>query len=189
MKRIILVLILFITSDLLFSQGRKLGDNLIVFYTYEDFISNKGKDCGVITKFYTSSWGENRITVENSGKEEVINTNKLWGYKSGDYLYRMNKKKTRIPLLVYLVKDKVFYIDGTYRISEDKIMSSFASRKTDGIFYSDNLNSEVFQITKLIKNEKNNSKYNFLIDCLKEAKKRYGINAKFNGYLKCISSD
>lgn len=186
MKRIVLVLILLVTSDLLFSQGLKLGDNLIVFDTYEDFISNKGKDCGVITDYLTSSWGDNKITVENSSKKEVINTNKLWGYKIGDYIYRMNKNKIRIPLLVYLVKDKVFYIDGTYRISKDMIMSSFGSRKTDGIFYSDNLNSEVFQITKLIKNEKNNSKYNVLIDCLKEAKKRYGINAKFNGYFKCI---
>ena len=60
--------------------------------------------------------------------------------------------------------------------------SSF--RDSDGIFYSDSINSKIFEISKFISNEKSNPKYKNLIECFKKAKKRYGVQSKFNGYLK-----
>ena len=91
-------------------------------------------------------------------------------------------------MLIVKNEDKVFYLDGylfLYRaLYNDQDDSSF--RSSDGCFYSDDLSSEVYEITKMIKKEKDNPQYKEMIECIKESKKRLGVQSQFNGYVKCI---
>ena len=165
--------------------------NLIVFHTYEEYKNGNGKDYGLIIGMSNSSWGANKFRVEDGKRKngKTINLNKIWGFKIGDYLFRMNTYSHHIPLVVVNGKEKVFYIDG-YMILNREIWNrepeSF--RDTDGCFYSDDLASEVFEITKMIKNEKDNANLKHMIECIEEAKERLGAQSKFNGYMQCIQN-
>ncbi len=91
-------------------------------------------------------------------------------------------------MLVLNGKEKVFYVDG-YLYMDKAIYnenSGSTFRDSDGVFYSDDLNSEVFEITKIISKEKNNPNLKDLIECIKDAKSRAGVQSKFNGYMECI---
>lgn len=171
-----------------FSQNKVSDKKLIVFNTYEDYVAKKGEDYGFITGKANDSWGGNKIYVGNAQKDKAINTNKFWGYQIGGYLFRMNTYSLRVPMLVLNGKEKVFYIDG-YLFLDKAIYNEDAGRSfrdSDGCFYSDDLNSEVFEITKMISKEKNNPKLKDMIECLKDAKGRMGVQSKFNGYVECI---
>lgn len=189
MNKYVLLLILFSVSKLI-AQNRVSEHQLIVYNTYEDFVADKGENYGFNTGTSNDSWGGNRIHVGDAQADKAINTNNFWGYKIGDYLFRMNKYSLRVPMLVLNVKEKVFYVDGYVFLRKAIYNESGGSsfRESDGCFYSDDLNSEVFEITKLIKKEKDNPKLKEIIECLKDAKSRLGVQSKFNGYIACIQN-
>ncbi|MBG6112143.1 hypothetical protein IWX84_003042 [Flavobacterium sp. CG_9.10] len=180
------LLIFFLFESVLYCQDNS-NKNLIIFKTYEDFVSNSGINLGIIVNYLCTDWGANKIVVKNGSQEEKINMNKYWGFKIDNYIFRMNKDGLRLPLFVFKNNEKVFYIDGY--INFDKIAfgsDGYSIRESDGCFYSDNLNSEVFEITKIIKKEKYNPKLKDLITCIKRSKKRAGYQSQFNGYIECL---
>ncbi len=189
MKTIQFSLILFFTISLSNIYCQNVSEkSLIVYKTYEDFMNNTGLNLGTITNYVSGTWGDNKIVIKRGNKEDKINMNQYWGFRVDDYIFRMNKDGIKLPLLVLKKDEKIFYADGY--LYYNKIMfdrdEGSSIRESDGYFYSDNLNSEVFEITKIIKNEKDNPKLKELIECIKKAKKRYGVQSKFNGYSECL---
>lgn len=185
-------LFLFLFSFVCFtasSQKKVSKHKLIVFNTYEDYLAEKGQDYGFVTGRGFPEGPGNKIFVLNGEKKDKgIKVDKVWGFQIGKYLFRMNQYTINLPMLVLYEKEKLFYIDGYLFL--DKAMfdedTGFSYRKSDGVFYSDNLNSEVFEISKMIKKEKDNPKLKEMIECLKDAKERVGIQSKYNGYVECI---
>lgn len=88
MKKFIFTLFLLICFNNSFSQT----NNLYVYETYQDFINNNSIDYGLATG-YGMNLGKRYIVTKNNGQEKRIKTNKVWGFKIGDYLYRFCKKK------------------------------------------------------------------------------------------------
>lgn len=183
-----LVLIL-IFSNNFFGQDKVSDKNLIVYKSSNDFLSKKGDDFGKILNASSNSWGGNAIyTVAADGKKITCHLNDFWGFSIGKYEFRMNKFSLRIPMWIIKNDEKFFYMDG-YLILNKAMFGTdddFSMRDSDGYFYSDDLDSKVYEITKIIHNEKDNIKLKDLIECIKIGKKRSGIQAKFNGYSKCI---
>lgn len=183
-KCFLVIFFLFLSTS--YGQNNS-NKSLIVFKTYEDFVSNSGLNLGKISDYSYDNWGGNKIVVIKEDVEEKININQYWGFSIDDNIFRMNKDGIRLPLLVLKKNEKIFYVDGY--IYFDKIVfgkNGYSIRESDGYFYSDNLNSEIFEITKIIKKEKDNPKLKDLIECIKKAKKRIGYQSKFNGYSKCL---
>ena len=177
------------------ANAQKVSDkHLIVFETYNDYKSGKGQDYGLITDHTNTSWGINEIFIDNGltdrgkPKVKVIDTNKFWGYQIGNYLFRMNTYSLRVPMVVLNENKKVFYIDG-YMLMNKAIFNEDGGntfRESDGCFYSDDLNSQVYEITRMVRNEKDNPQLKEMIECIKEAKKRRGVQRQFDQYLECI---
>ena len=192
MTKSLLIALLFMFFS---ANAQKVSDkHLIVFETYNDYKSGKGQDLGLITDYANTSWGQNEIFIDNGftdrdkPKVKVIDTNKFWGYQIGDLLFRMNTYSLRVPMLVLNENKKVFYIDG-YMVMKRAIFNEDGGhtfRESDGCFYSDDLNSQVYEITRMVRNEKGNPELKDMIECIKEAKKRRGVQRKFDQYLECI---
>lgn len=182
------VIIFFLLESTFYSQDNS-NKNLIIFNTYEDFIGNSGINSGIVVNYLYTTWGVNKIVVKNGNSEEKINMNKYWGFKIDNYIFRMNKDCKRLPLLIFKNDEKVFYIDGYINFNKIAFGSDgYSIRESDGCFYSDNLNSEVFEITKIIKREKDNPRLKDLIACIRKSKKRAGYQSQFNGYMQCLKN-
>lgn len=180
------LLIFFLFESVFYCQDNS-NKNLIIFKTYEDFESNSGLNLGKISDYSYDNWGGNKIFVIKEDVEEKININQYWGFSIDDNTFRMNKNGIRLPLLVLKKDEKIFYVDGY--VYFDKIVfgkNGYSIRDSDGYYYSDNLNTEVFEITKIIKKEKNNPILKDLITCIKRSKKRAGYQSQFNGYIECL---
>jgi hypothetical protein len=53
-------------------------------------------------------------------------------------------------------------------------------------FFILTLNSEIFEINKIAKKEKDNSEFSSLIECLKKSKKRHSGQGILNSTIDCI---
>lgn len=192
MKKSLLIALLFTFFAV---NAQKVSDkHLIVFETYNDYKSGKGKDYGLITDYENSDWGKNKILIDNGFTErdkpkvKVVDLNNFWGYQIGDFIFRMNTYSLRLPMLVLNKNKKVFYIDG-YMVMKRAIFDEHGGHtfiESDGCFYSDDLNSQVHEITRMIRNEKGNPELKDMIECIKEAKKRRGVQRQFDRYVECI---
>lgn len=184
MKKFIFTLFLLICFNNSFSQT----NNLYVYETYQDFINNNSIDYGLATG-YGMNLGKRYIVTKNNGQEKRIKTNKVWGFKIGDYLYRFCKKKN-VP--VSFLKNEhgiCLYIEGdfTLRIAIWGVdYKKSTDHNNDGYFFSSNLESEILEISKIKKFKNKSNELDGFINCINEANKRYGDQAKFNGYTKCI---
>ena len=184
MSKTFFSIIFFLFLNLSFSQK----NNLYVYETYQDYVSNKPIDYGLATG-YGMTLGTRYIITKKDNKEKKIKINKMWGFKIGDYLYRFSKKKN-VPVS-YLKNEfgLCFYIEADFTLRKavwgvDYFNST--DHKNDGYFFSDDLNSEINEISKIVKIDNPSAELKIFIDCIKDANERYGDQAKFNGYTKCI---
>ncbi len=184
MKNIFLILITFFCTNIAFSQN----NNLFVFKTYADYQNNNFVDNGKVTG-YGMNLGSNYIIVDDNGKEKKVKINKFWGFKIGDYIYRFSKNENK-PVSILNPDFGIFlYIDADFTLRKavwgiDNFNSS--EHNNDGYFYSDNLESEIIEISKIVKYKNPSAELIPFIECIKEANERYGLQAKFNSYGKCI---
>ncbi|MFG6686891.1 hypothetical protein ACGK9U_09940 [Mariniflexile sp. HNIBRBA6329] len=187
MKELIL-LVLALTSINVFCQDSNYqkSKELYIYNTYEDFKNKKDVYLGQISNFSWSSWGKNKLCAIINSKEVKVNINKYWGFRLDDVFFRINKSSPRIPVLILGSSEKIFYIDGYFYLGEILSGSSSSSRTTNALFYSDDFESKIIHIDKLPKYEKNNQSLSEIINCINKGKKRYGYQAKFNSYYKCI---
>ncbi len=182
-NKFFLIIFLFFFNTL-FSQK----NNLYVYENYQDYISNKPIDYGVATG-YGMKLGSRYIITNSENKKTKIKINKIWGFKIGNYLYRFNKKKN-IP--VSFLKNELglfFYIEADFTLSKaiwGVDYSNSTDHRNDGYFYSNDLDSEIIEISKIVKIDNPSADLKIFIDCIKEANDRYGYQAQFNGYTKCI---
>jgi len=160
-----------------------------MYKTFDDFQSNNGEYVGDFSATKWNDWGSNKIYVEKNSVETKINLNKYWGFKIDEYTFRMNENSPGIPLTVVNQKGFTFYCDGyiyLYMIQFNK-NDGVSSRTKTPLFYSKTINSKVFEITKIIKNEENNPELSSLIKCIKKGRERIGgYQAQFNSYYDCV---
>lgn len=186
MKKIIFLFSFFFFVISSNSQILTPGNHIFVFKTYEDFVNNKSEDLGQVTSY----GGLNVFVLEDLAKkkQKKHKLNDYWGYKVGNYTFRTLKKEG--ICVSFLKKDfgVCLYIAGTFAMSYAVWGYDFfnESLNKDGYFYSDSLNSEIFEITKIVKYNNPRSEIIPLIECIKEANERYGLQAKFNSQGKCI---
>lgn len=187
MKNLLFVILLFFVNSVLSQEDSISKYDLVLYETYDDFKQNKGVNKGKMLTYQYSTWGSNKIELVN---KENINLNDYWGFTVDEYLFRMNKYSLRIPMFVYVLDKKVFYIDGYLvfnKIAFNSKREGRTIRESEAIFYSNDLNSEVYEISKFTSREKNNTHYKELVACFNLAKKRYGYQAQFNGRKKCLN--
>jgi hypothetical protein len=187
LKGLLSLILLFFVNSVLSQEDSISKYDLVLYETYDDFKQNKGINKGKMLTYQYSTWGSNIIKLVS---EENVNLNDYWGFTVNEYLFRMNKFSLRIPMFVYVLDKKVFYIDGYLvfnKIAFNSKREGRTIRESDAIFYSDNLNSEVYKISKFTSREKNNIDYQDLVTCFNLAKKRYGYQAQFNGRKKCLN--
>jgi len=182
------LLILLFTSLSLIAQETEddLDKKTYLYLTFEDFTNNNTKYVGEYVSYSWSSLGTNKIYVKNGTKETKININKYWGFKINGKVFRLKKVNPKIPLLLLKSKDINLYIDGYMYLHYLEFFSTNSSRTTEAIFYSDDLNSKIYKVDKLVKHHKNTTSISNFRECIKKGTKRYGYQAKFNSYMKCV---
>lgn len=120
-------------------------------------------------------------------------TKKIWGFKVYKFVFRVKKSSPKMLVAIIKNKEKVFYVNGGLYLNmignglAEGYMTT-SNFNSSHVFYSDDLNSEIKDIKKFIKKEKDNPKFTSLVKCLKNSKKRSGTRAKFNSYLHCIEN-
>ena len=168
-------------------QKKDLDKNVYMYKTIEDFNSQKGEFVGELSWFEWYGWGSSQLFLKNNDVETKLNLNKYWGFKIGDYLFRMNNNSPKMPLCVVNTNEKVFYINGFFYLSIIRYgIPGSSDRSENAVFYSDTIDSEIYAITKIINNEKDNPKLQELIECIKKGKKRYGAQSQFNAFSECL---
>jgi hypothetical protein len=187
----ILTLSLFLTAHS--QEPEKITyDKTVTFYnSFSDYQSKKGIPAGEYKSFAWSSFGTNSLQVVVNGKEKMENLNKYWGFTVGDFLFRSKQNGKRIPVVVVNANSKVYYIDGYIYLDMIRGESNAGSstRSWDAVFYSDDFEGDIFEITKFISREKDNPELASMVDCIKKGKKRRGLQAQFNSYFDCITQD
>lgn len=187
MKKIIFLLSFFFFVSSSNSQILTPGNHIFVFKTYEDFVNNKSEDLGQVTSYGSL----NVFVLENleKNKQKKFKLNDYWGYKIGNYTFRIFKKEGVTVSFIRNDFGLSLYIDGAFTMRKAVWGIDFFNSTThenDGYFYSDSLNSEIFEISKIVKYKNPSAEMIPLIECIKEANERYGVQAKFNGQGKCI---
>lgn len=170
-----------------FAQENKIPERKLYMYkTFADLKNDTGEYKGTFKTTIINSWGRNTLFGDLNGEEQKVNANKYWGFRIGDFVFRRKNSRPKMLVAIIGVKEKVFYANGYVYLNMllDAGGSMFHVKKP--AFYSDDFESEIIDIDELIENEEGNESLSPLIDCLKKAADRYGYQAKFNGYTKCI---
>tara|TARA_R110002050_G_scaffold97971_1_gene203612 strand:- start:52 stop:636 length:585 start_codon:yes stop_codon:yes gene_type:complete len=168
-------------------------DNKIYIYkSFEDFKSDNGEYIGEFEDFASSpiynAFGF--FFMKENGKKRYVGVKKSnWGFRVGEHVFRKQKAGENVVLGVLKHKEKVFYISGAMvlRMLGNEGKSGWSS-DSNVLFYSDNYESDVFRIDKLLKKEKDNSSFFKLNKCLEEAKRLEGNQAKFKASKSCIEN-
>ena len=189
MKNIIIILALVFSTLSLYAQDfdKETNTEITTYETYDQLVNDNGIHVGRFYNSFGSFFGSYKLIVIKDGKEKEVVLKKLWGFKVGDKLFRMKKTSPNMPIMVYKVKDKVFYYNGYLFLNYIKGYGAYTNNDSKNVvFYSDNLNSKVYSIYKLPNKEKGNELFSELIECVKKAKERYGDQAEVNSLFKCI---
>lgn len=182
MKKLISVLLLF--NFIVISAQNK---EIYIYKSFKQFENNTPEHIGTYEGHESNLFGFSFFFIEN-GKKRYYKINKsYWGFRIGDYIFRTYKHDALIPLFIMKKKEKVFYLHGELALSQIRKVSSLAWGH-HGIFYSDDFESKVYQIAKIVDKEKNNKALKSLCDCIKEQKKRFGDQARFSGYKDCVEN-
>lgn len=189
--KIIRICLFFMLVQLSAAQEEVSYDKSIVVYdTYDDFENENGTYVGRVESYsWTDLFGSNKLYyVDNNQEEKKLNINKYWGFSIGEYMFRNKKGNPRIPLAIVKHQEVVIYMDGYLFISMiiKNSASGSSSRTKKSVFYSNELDSDIYEISKILKKEKNNPALANFRACIKKGTKRYGYQAKLNGYTKCI---
>lgn len=164
-------------------------DKTVTMYkTYADFKGEKGVMVGQLDSFSWHSWGGNTLHV-TGGKQEKVNMNDYWGFTVGDFLFRSKQNGMRIPVVVLNVTSKIYYCEGYMFLDMIRANSTggSSSRTDESIFYSDDMEGDIMEITKIISKEKDNPELAGMVECIKKGKKRRGYQAQFNSFYECIT--
>lgn len=170
-----LIICLSFSSYFAFAQEKQVPDKKLYMYkTFEDLKNDTGVYKGTFATCIINSWGRNTLFGNLDGEEEKINTNKYWGFRIGNFVFRKKNSRPKMLVAIIGVKEKVFYANGYVYLNMllDAGGSSFKVKKP--AFYSDDFESEIMDIDELIENEEGNESLSPLIDCLKKAADRYG---------------
>ncbi len=165
-------------------DSKKLDLKLYVFDTYADFLNDKGRYVGVYSSYSWSTVGTNNLWVDDNKKKVPMKN--MWGFKIGDFVFRMGEKP-KIPLTVIKKGEKIFYIDGYIYLNYLKGDDLSTTRTTHPLFYSDDLNTEIYEIEQIIEKEKGNAELKEICDCVEANKKTRDIEARFNANVKCVT--
>jgi len=174
------------------AESPKYDKTATMYKTYADFQAKKGVPAGQYFSFSWSSWGKNTLHTYVNGKEQKFDINDYWGFTVGDFLFRSRQNQIRIPVVVLNIKNsKVFYCEGYMFLDMIRAdaTSGRSSRTDDSIFYSDDMEGDIYEITKLPKKEKGNPELAGMIECVKKGEKRRGYQAQFNSFYECITTD
>lgn len=187
MKITTTLLFLFLTSKL-FSQTGDFDKKIYVYKTYEDFVNNISEEKGELDGHEWSIFSGVKIFLKTTtgNDRNYFMAKNMWGFKIDKFLFRVVNNNYPICLIKH--KGKYFYSIGNLQLSRIKFDSPEMSIQVDGkvLFYSDEINSEVYEINKLKSNEKDNPEYEPIINCLKRAKQRHGKQAVLNSTIDCI---
>lgn len=194
MKKLLFIFTVFLSLNLQGQETQKqvnYDKTTTMYKTFADFQAKKGVSAGEYAGFSWNSWGINTLHVMNGGKETKVNMNDYWGFTVGDFLFRSKSNGMRIPVVVLNVTSKVYYCEGYMFLDMIKHNATGGSsnRTDDSVFYSDDMESDIYEITKIISKEKDNPELAGMIECIKKGKKRRGYQAQFNSYYECITKD
>lgn len=185
-KTICLILICFTCIG--YSQNVEFDKKIYVYKTYEDYVNNVADEKGELDGHEWSLFSGAKIFLKStSGNErKYFMAKNMWGFKIDKFLFRVVNND--YPVCLIKQKGKYFYSIGNLQLSRIKFDSPNMSIQVDGkvLFYSDEINSDVFEISKLKSNEKNNPEYEPIINCLKEAKKRHSKQGVLNSTIDCV---
>lgn len=186
MSKLLFTILCCLVINFSFAQdSEEIDKRFFVFDTYEDFKNNEGRYIGLYHAF-NWYWRGNMIRYEVDNAGEDMRVNDFWGFRIGDYYFRNKTAGPNIPVEIILNKDKVFYLDGYIRLKYLAGEEEAYLRSEKAVFYSDDFESKIYTIDKLIKKEDKNAALSSLIPCLKKAKERYGYQAQFNNYVECL---
>lgn len=189
MAKTIFLMILSFSLQFTFAQD-DLKETDLRLYIFESFVDQQTNNGKYVGEYSSYSWsttvgiGTNSLWINDNSKR--IPMKNMWGFKIGDYTFRMGDKPN-IPLTVIKMGEKVFYVDGYVYLNYLKGEDLSTTRTTEPIFYSDELNSKIYKIEDIIKNEKENPQLSDLCECINANKKQRNPTAKFNANLKCIN--
>lgn len=184
----LLCLLFLIFCSLSYSQRHELDKKLVIYKTFEDYKNNFPLEAGVYT---TNEWniisGSKISFKNNNGDPQYFYAKNFWGFKIGDYLFKGFGAK--YPLLVLKEKyDKIFYMSGFLMLERIRVDSPKMSLEVSGeqFFFSDSIDSKVYDIDNLKSKAKENPAFNTLINCLKKAKKRHSDQGELDSKTECI---
>lgn len=183
MKKLIIFL-LFFNFLSLFAQDK----DVLIYKSYEDFRNNVTENLGPYETYITGVFGSAFTFTKKKGEKTYFKMKKTyWGFRIGGYIFRTYKLDQTKPLLVLKYKEKVFYMHGEFALSDLRNLSGTVYGHY-GIFYSDNYTSQVHHIARIVNKEKKNKSLSSLCECIKEQKKRFDDQARFNGYSDCVEA-
>ena len=186
MKYFLTLLFPILFSTLTFSQDR-YDRQVYVYKTYDDYVNKTPENFGHFTRVEWSHGATIKAFKEDK-RDYFLKVDEIWGFRIDKYTFRSLKGK--YPAAIIKEKGKVFYINGSSYLNMIYYDSekAFTIDEHEIFFYSNNLNSEIFEIKKLKNKEKENPEFNSLIDCLERAKKRYSTQGIIDSSIECIKN-
>jgi hypothetical protein len=187
MKSILLFCCL-IFGSVVFAQDKPDFDKkLYVFNSYEDFVNDKPTYVGEYAGRKWDSWfGTTLYYKDESGKEHKYKPSDVWGFKIDDYFFRSFDLKNPVQILKKNIK--IFYINAGVMLQRIYFDSPEMETQIEGeaFFFSDDLNSKIFEIGKLKSKAQDVPELEALINCLKRANKRANAQGRLNSTTECI---
>lgn len=190
MKKFFTIVILCISASILSQEKKEIYDKKVyLFRTYQDFVNNKPEEIG---KYAGQEWtlfkGTTIFLKNLDGNKIPLLVNDIWGFKIDKYVFRgLNGK---YPALIIKEKFKIFYMNGSLML--DRIRWDSPKLVIDVVgdvyFYSDDLDSKIYEINKLKSKEKENINFAPLFECLKSAKKRHSAQGELDSTTECIQN-
>lgn len=191
MKKLLLIITLTLIPLLSNAQSEE-GDSkeIYIFNTYNDFENKNEQHLGTYNAIISSNALTKLEYINQEGKKKKQALKNIWGFRIGSYYFRIKSGRWNTPMYIKGIKNKVFYYKGKLFLDMILTSSNFGStgNTKNMVLYSDNLNSDFFDIEEMKENESNNPLFLSLVKCIDKGLDRYGYSPQFKAIKSCVDS-
>lgn len=186
--RVLIIFLMFFCGVAFGQDYKELDREVYVYKTFEDAQNDKGEFIG---EYESHKWtndlvsNKNILFVKKDGAEikYPLKHDELWGFRVGNVVFRMAK---RLPVTIVKISDLIFYNDGYMFLNYLDGEGMKTTRSTDVIYYSDNLESDIHVINRVLTYKKDIPEMEGFLKCIDESLHLRGYQNRVDGCTVCI---
>ncbi len=184
----IIVFLLFFSGVTLAQDYKDLDRKVYIYKTFDDAKNDEGEFVG---EYKSHKWtndltsNKNILFVKKDGVEikYPLKDSEIWGFRIGNFVFRMAR---RLPVTIVKISDLIFYNDGYMFLNYLDGEGLTTTRSTDVIYYSDNLESEIFVINRILTYKKDVPGMADFLKCIDVGLHLKGYQNRIDACSKCI---